>query len=1243
MLADNGILQDILAMVDKVIDLSSTDDPASFTFDSNVDFESIRDVVLKEQRRHSRTSDRECLNIDGWVEQKSTFIESTNSAVGLSPLIASPNNLGELLTNKLTLISSINQSQQNTVHSQLSTNLAYFGVPEDCIAPIERTISVVGNTLSSTSQHFPLGTGPLLDLSSHNPRDTIELLIKVDSSLLTSSIVNVTSCPWDAEREMSHALSQQVVSSSVTESTNHLSGACCVGMSSKGSLLAQNASFTFCTADVPTFENNQSMTRQELTEAPTLYYFKNCTFRDLSGSLGGAICLNVDASLRVENCTFVSCRVDGNNSAGGAVFASKLGNAETTLTISTSVFQSCLSASIGGAASSWNLSATFNKCVFISCSSSLSGGAIHYRNRTANHNHPILLDACCFINCSSAGTGGCVATQCALLYVTSSSFIKSHAHDGGSLYSSSLTYLTVSDSIFINSTADKAGGAIDLSVNNSFGCISISSTLFQFCQQTDFAGHGGGALCLGNLPFIQLDSVHFRDCFSKANRGHDVSFDGTLDSFHSEAVVHCDSTSKRPNVLIGGSKTVNSTVIPCPSSIARVVSLTSTMLNTTTATLTLTLNVSVSWKVLVVVQKLATPSKDVKTNPPQLLIFTFGSSSYSTAIRSKEGTCVVDLSPDGVLQPPLEEYRVVTVCVPGYDVSVADQLIPLPPIPKITSTTCNLDGSGRYAVVEVAGVLISSGAYSVHLKNSADLSFEIVFTGTSEGSTSVSAAALPLVGSNAMLEYGSNYEVDSVRSLADPDRRIELSDDLAFSVPVPVGLVSGKVGELDEATESSLNVTFHSSGLMGDCSYKLVLTDQSHPSITRTIDLETDALGMLKELTVVLFDSGDGREGLGLQYGHDYKVTSMVESMTQTPVFVVDFVLRMPAEPSRIVNVQCSLADDGQNALVVLIGREVDAGAYNVILDNGVELIVVFNGSQTAERCSQETRVLVVGADKILAFGSVHRVVTVHLVGDSESTVLIDDRFNTFMIPTGPDEPVRVKTISCSNTNSNWTIVTLTGTGFTLKGTYNLSLSGVPKNDLQSSSPHLLTIAVSVSEADATCASSLPLQLYPAAGAILHYGYNYTATRLTNGTGDGIIPRGISFTTIDEIKPSSSNGFALWLIPLLSVVSLIGITIIILLVIVLKHRLQPKKAARTQDETWVMDEKMEDISTYREFSDDDIIHSNKDQSVAMLDSQQNTFGFSDDENGVEMTETTRQENSWLNHIPCPLTKISKYA
>ncbi|KAK2959866.1 hypothetical protein BLNAU_5063 [Blattamonas nauphoetae] len=318
--------------------------------------------------------------------------------------------------------------------------------------------------------------------------------------------------------------------------------------------------------------------------------------------------------------------------------------------------------------------------------------------------------------------------------------------------------------------------------------------------------------------------------------------------------------------------------------------------------------------------------------------------SYSTAIRSKEGTCIVDLSPDSVLQPPLEEYRVVTVCVPGYDVSVADQLIPPPPIPKITSTTCNLDGSGRYAVVEVAGVLISSGAYSVHLKHSADLSFEIVFSGTSEGSTSVSAAALPLVGSNAMLEYGSNYEVDSVRSLANPDRRIELSDDLAFSVPVPVGLVSGKVGELD----------------------------QSHPSITHTVDLETDALGMLKELAVVLYDTGDGREGVGLQYGHDYKVTSMVESLTQTPAFVVDFVLRMPAEPSRIVNVQCSLADDGQNALVVLTGRDVDTGAYNIILDSGVDLFIVFNGSQTAERCSQETRVLVVGADKILAFGSVH-------------------------------------------------------------------------------------------------------------------------------------------------------------------------------------------------------------------------------------------------------------------------------
>ncbi|KAK2948654.1 hypothetical protein BLNAU_16395 [Blattamonas nauphoetae] len=111
--------------------------------------------------------------------------------------------------------------------------------------------------LSSTSQHFPLGTDPLLALSSPiHPRDTIELSRKIESSLFTSSIVNNTSY--------------------------------CVGLSSTGTRLALNASSTFCTAAVPC----STIARRDTNFG----LLKTRPFRGLCG-LGEAICLTFALSL----------------------------------------------------------------------------------------------------------------------------------------------------------------------------------------------------------------------------------------------------------------------------------------------------------------------------------------------------------------------------------------------------------------------------------------------------------------------------------------------------------------------------------------------------------------------------------------------------------------------------------------------------------------------------------------------------------------------------------------------------------------------------------------------------------------------------------------------------------------------------------------------------------------------------------------------------------------------------------
>ncbi|KAK2954108.1 hypothetical protein BLNAU_10925 [Blattamonas nauphoetae] len=113
-------------------------------------------------------------------------------------------------------------------------------------------------------------------------------------------------------------------------------------------------------------------------------------------------------------------------------------------------------------------------------------------------------------------------------------------------------------------------------------------------------------------------------------------------------------------------------------------------------------------------------------------------------------------------------------------------------------------------------------------------------------------------------------------------------------------------------------------------------------------------------------------------------------------------------------------------------------------------------------------------------------------------------------------QPVRITSASCTDSNSNWTEVTVTGSGFVEGEFYTVTVSGSPIDppSPSPSPPHEASFVVTASSDQLAISSAL--QLYPVEGRILHYSYSYKIIKITNGTEDGVVEEG-EFETREDI------------------------------------------------------------------------------------------------------------------------------
>ncbi|KAK2946162.1 hypothetical protein BLNAU_18906 [Blattamonas nauphoetae] len=426
----------------------------------------------------------------GWCGTSVGRIWSSRLTIENCPIISNPEASPFVMTNGFDDFGSsiffVDCSHKSIEKSSL--------LPLVCLAPSHIThASHTGNEQKVTSTfvscsglslcdtHLAFGSGPLVGFSSPSTEQDAELSNKLETVLIGSRLVNMTS------GEGSGAMNgwsgrQQILGSSVTRSTNHLYGTTCIDMNLGGSLLCSNTSFSHCHSSLtPEFIQNKTYTLQHKTGKVSLTFkelvtepitITRCTFLSMTSKYGAAIYhYRSSCHLSVSESSFSKCQMAGD---GGAIYFCQDEESPNPYSISSSLFVDCAAGGNGGAVCVWAAStSSITDSVFSGHSVDGKGGALD-----VNRADSFILSNCVFENCVA----------------------KKYQSKGGGMWLSYVKSLTMNSVLFRECSAQKG---------NDFyyeGLVDALQNLEQNVTNCDSTSEMSN-LCFYNYPKEVLDST----------------------------------------------------------------------------------------------------------------------------------------------------------------------------------------------------------------------------------------------------------------------------------------------------------------------------------------------------------------------------------------------------------------------------------------------------------------------------------------------------------------------------------------------------------------------------------------------------------------------------------------------------------------------------------------------------------------------------------------------------------------
>ncbi|KAK2958977.1 hypothetical protein BLNAU_5993 [Blattamonas nauphoetae] len=237
-----------------------------------------------------------------------------------------------------------------------------------------QTLSISGIGLSLSDCDLCLATGPLIG-SLRSPADAQSSKCSIQTQMVGSDLVNMTSSHL---KEQPHpdcqvSLSQSMIGTAVSSSTNHLYGTAILDMNSGGSLLCQNSSFLSCLTDLshPTTPSTHHPNQAEL---PLLRFYRSTYKGCNSINSGGAIRSDrtTDSILLVQECSFDTCYAP----YGGACSLNARKDDPSLTVFDSSSFVGCSGAGGGSLSISSVATLSITDCVFLGSEAYIRGGAI---------------------------------------------------------------------------------------------------------------------------------------------------------------------------------------------------------------------------------------------------------------------------------------------------------------------------------------------------------------------------------------------------------------------------------------------------------------------------------------------------------------------------------------------------------------------------------------------------------------------------------------------------------------------------------------------------------------------------------------------------------------------------------------------------------------------------------------------------------------------------------------------------
>ncbi|KAK2948216.1 hypothetical protein BLNAU_16835 [Blattamonas nauphoetae] len=356
------------------------------------------------------------------------------------------------------------------------------------------------------------------------------------------------------------------------------------------------------------------------------------------------------------------------------------------------------------------------------------------------------------------------------------------------------------------------------------------------------------------------------------------------------------------------------------------------------------------------------------------------------------------------------------------DVFLAPDLtVIVPPEPtRLCSASLGGDGINDITVKLAGKVFENKKSYTVVLSGTsteAESSETHKATLTVTGSTSAveitSVQVLyPSIASNAnQLRYGMKYVVTSMT-----DTIVEPS--VHFITPSRPPRIISSVCELGGDNETSVAVTLQGMRLEMGGSFTLNIEQVGEGADTppATSVLQGTFSGEENEQQHTLLIKIFGESKPALRYGTQWKVTSFSSSLAR---LVVDdsFRIEVPNEPARIVGASASLSADGNSTEVTLIGRWMEAGEYEITLNDSPvpPFLVWFVGTVTEERESTAKSFVVYGGltEIELEFGQNYSISSVSRQTSPVEPIWINTASSWFVVPS---EPMRIENGSANLT-----------------------------------------------------------------------------------------------------------------------------------------------------------------------------------------------------------------------------------